>query len=722
MPINAEIKGQLAKLLATEDLIVENRRVQTAQFNVDTRVLTLPMWERATNVVYDLLVGHEVGHALFTPNIDPPKDIPHQFLNVAEDARIEKLMKRKYPGLAKTFFEGYRQLNDDDFFGIGDESLSKLNIADRVNLHFKVGNFVDIPFNGAEEGIILEMLTNAETFADVILAAERMYQYAKSQQDDEQEAQPVDMPQGNTSGDGDTQSNTQSEFPQQEQNAEGEQSESDDSSGEQNTESEMTEPGNQSSSAEQTDPFDVKTVQNFEDATEDLSHPKTSYGEDPKYLEIPDVNLDTVIAKNSKIYEYTDDFYAQFAERLKGEGLSFDPFERADNEYATFKKNAQKEVSYLVKEFECKKSADSYARATTARTGILDCTKLHTYKYNEDLFKKVSIIPDGKNHGLVFILDWSGSMADTLVDTIKQLYNLIWFCKKVNIPFEVYAFTNEWFRYSEYGYGREDAPKVVNQKENDLYIDDQFRLMNLFTSKAKAKDLEHQLHTIWRIAFAFQNRYSAMYDVPPQMSLSGTPLNETVICLHKILPQFKMQNKVQKVQCIILTDGESGWLKYSKKIVNHMGIERFSTGSIRFNYAYLRDRKLGTTYHMESRGWGDLTEVLLRNLSDRFPEMNFVGIRLLGSRDINNFINRYTNDFTTSTKLRMSWRKDRSVSIKSSSYDIYFGLSAQSLAAESVFDVNDYASKAQIKKAFVKSLATKKLNKKVLSEFVQLIA
>ena len=70
----------------------------------------------------------------------------------------------------------------------------------------------------------------------------------------------------------------------------------------------------------------------------------------------------------------------------------------------------------------------------------MDCSKLHTYKYNEDLFKKVTTVPDGKNHGLIFILDWSGSMSDVLTDTIKQLYNLIWFCKKVNIPFEVYVF------------------------------------------------------------------------------------------------------------------------------------------------------------------------------------------------------------------------------------------------------------------------------------------
>ena len=64
MAVQHEIKSQLAKLLATEDLIVEHKKVQTACFNVHTRVLTLPMWEKASNTVYDLLVGHEVGHAL----------------------------------------------------------------------------------------------------------------------------------------------------------------------------------------------------------------------------------------------------------------------------------------------------------------------------------------------------------------------------------------------------------------------------------------------------------------------------------------------------------------------------------------------------------------------------------------------------------------------------------------------------------------------------------
>jgi len=124
MSVRHEIKSQLAKLLATEDLVVEHKKVSTACFNVHTRVLTLPLWEKASGTIYDLLVGHEVGHALFTPDEDwlERVKVPQQFVNVVEDARIEKLMKRKYAGLAKTFFNGYKELNEEDFFQIEEET------------------------------------------------------------------------------------------------------------------------------------------------------------------------------------------------------------------------------------------------------------------------------------------------------------------------------------------------------------------------------------------------------------------------------------------------------------------------------------------------------------------------------------------------------------------------------------------------------------------------
>ena len=156
MTLQHEIKSQLAKLLATEDLIVEHKQCETAEFNVGTRVLTLPLWDKASGTVYDMLVGHEVGHALFTPdrNWFLEVQMPPQFVNIVEDVRIEKLMKRKYAGLAKTFYHGYEELNDDDFFRIDDEDISTLNLADRINLFYKIGNFVDVPFSTAEKEIV----------------------------------------------------------------------------------------------------------------------------------------------------------------------------------------------------------------------------------------------------------------------------------------------------------------------------------------------------------------------------------------------------------------------------------------------------------------------------------------------------------------------------------------------------------------------------------------
>ena len=191
MPVRHEIKSQLAKLLATEDLVVEHKQVKTACFNVHTRVLTLPLWEKASDTVYDLLVGHEVGHALFTPDEDWTETVkvPPQFVNVVEDVRVEKLMKRKYMGLAKTFFNGYKELNEEDFFQLEDEDIASFNLADRTNLYFKVGNFVTLNFTSEEQEII-DLIAATESFADALIAAEELYKYCKKKKEEERKMKP----------------------------------------------------------------------------------------------------------------------------------------------------------------------------------------------------------------------------------------------------------------------------------------------------------------------------------------------------------------------------------------------------------------------------------------------------------------------------------------------------------------------------------------------------
>ena len=69
-----------------------------------------------------------------------------------------------------------------------------------------------------------------------------------------------------------------------------------------------------------------------------------------------------------------------------------------------------------------------------------------------------------------------------------------------------------------------------------------------------------------------------------------------------------------------------------------------------------------------------------------------------------------------------SWKKNKSVSIKDSAYDTYFGLSSAAIANDDEFEVKEDATKTDIKRAFVKSLKNKKMNKKILSEFIELVA
>jgi hypothetical protein len=718
MPVNHEIKSQLAKLLATEDLVVEHKKVETACFNVHTRVLTLPMWEKASNIVYDLLVGHEVGHSLFTPDEDWIKErkIPPQFVNVTEDARVEKLMKRRYAGLAKTFYGGYKELSDEDFFQLEDEDIDKMNLADRANLYFKIGNFLSLDFTVKEQEII-DQIGAAETFAEALDAAEVLYKYCKKNQKKETKSN-VDSQEKRQSGS----SSPASDFAEEDEdgNDQPEMGGSDGLSSDEDGEdgNEQTEMAGDKASEEEDEEPEVKTVDNLEEALKDLVN-QDAY--ENVYVEIPKLNVNEIIVNNAEVHNRCKESWASYLDTNVYESGQI--FGVVDKEFREFKRSAQKEVNYLVKEFECRKAADSYARATTARTGVLDCTKLHTYKYTEDLFRKVTTLADGKNHGLVFILDWSGSMDRVMLDTVKQLFNLTWFCKKVNIPFEVYAFTNDYpiIKYDENN--KAIMPKPLYQKKDGvIHINEQFSLMNILTSKTNTRTMEEQMLNIYRVAYSFSGQYRGGYYTPIGWSLSGTPLNESLVALHEILPIFQKENKLQKVQCVVLTDGEAHSLKYHKEFHRryedgpYLGLNSLGTN------AFLRDRKTGNTYSLDME-WYGLTDVLLRNLRDKFPTVNFIGMRILESRDAGSFVRRYTGWVNRDyEKIMNSWKKEKSFSIKSSGYHTYFGLSASALANDAEFEVAEDATKTQIKSAFVKSLKSKKMNKKVLGEFVELVA
>ena len=109
MPNQIQQKSILAKLLATENIDIEHdANAPTAAFDVKNRKLYLPVWKDMSPWLYDLFVGHEVGHAHETPEEgwhDAVCDQPSlkAFYNIIEDARIERKVKERYPGLVKSF-------------------------------------------------------------------------------------------------------------------------------------------------------------------------------------------------------------------------------------------------------------------------------------------------------------------------------------------------------------------------------------------------------------------------------------------------------------------------------------------------------------------------------------------------------------------------------------------------------------------------------------------
>ena len=734
--VNYEVKGQLAKLLATEDLIIENRKVSTASFDVERRVLTLPMWEKASTTVYDLLVGHEVGHALYTPNenwmLDYP-EVPQSFVNVFEDVRIEKLMKQKYPGLTKTFYTGYSQLAEQDFFGLEEHDEEDINLADRINIHYKIGNFTDISFESDEQQFV-DRAFKTKTFQDVLELANDLTIFLKEQQQQQESL-------GELSFDEDGEMGSLMRAPQggeltdKSPNSEGQgQPDVKDMTNEELID-ELERLSDSNDVGGVHGNLEAVTDKTLQDNLENLNKKTIGEHREPEYVELPDLNMKTVVARNSEVHEYLNDHYSKSQKHFdqNSDTKSFDIYEKVDSEYRLFRRAAQKEVNYLVKEFEMRKSADAYARATISKTGILDCTKLHSYKYNEDLFKKITTLPDGKNHGLIFVLDWSGSMATVLKDTVKQLFNLIWFCKKVQIPFKVFAFTNEWnqdqaWNDGDYSYKRPVLPDHHEYADGRIKIDPQFAMVEFMSSDVKKKDIELQMINIWRLAssmMCYRNWHdTTYYQTPRRLTLSGTPLNEALVSLNQIIPEFQKSTGVQKVQCITLTDGEAHPLQYSKWFKsNHDSYDDYmGTRSTMNGKVFIRDRKVGKTYSCKN-DYHELTSALLEQLRGRFPDVNFIGIRVMDGREANSFIRKYMDwDFDKVQHIQAGWKKNKSLKLVDVGYHAYFGLSSSALNNDSDFTVKQDATKSQIKAAFKKSLSAKKMNKKVLGEFMEYIA
>ena len=650
--VKIESKEKLAKLLAMEDIDIQHQQVKTAMFDVKNRVLVLPVWKDMPNHLYDLLVGHEVGHALFTPNSEEKlKDLVKKSsmhcVNVVEDARIETLMKRKYPGLVKQFFKGYDYLIEEDFFGLSQMDMTNINLLDKINLHFKVPRAIAgiVEFNDIEQSFI-DRIDKIRKFEELEKVCVDICDYIKENREEEDDENSIFDEDSYTMADeenemGDFSDEESDEEEEEEKEAE---SESGDSEDEENAEEDDgTEQGEENSednaapnstsnpdyedSDNEPDDLQSKTYENVENNLKDL----TNVNENFEYLTIPEsINYDN-IRDYKDAYKALNEYYSiEGWNDSKGQAAAFrsnrydwyfddvnfesrvgEIFNKAKATVAKIKKDSIKNVNHMAMEFERKKCADIYKRILVTKTGVLDTNKMFSAKYNEDVFRKNVRVPEGKNHGLVMFVDWSGSMAPNMGGCIKQLIELTLFCKKVNIPFEVYSFTDVH---------NEGKKRTFKYKHGDLAVDSKVTLKNYFSSRMSVKEFNQALINICVIANSMHRGYQ-QYPIPVEDSLGYTPLSGAILASEHLIKDFQKKNNVQEVHSVWITDGEGNDMQQKYDM---------NKGIISTSYdkkVVIQDKKMKKNYRVDGRRL--LSTELFKLVKDRLG-CNVIGFFLDG--------------------------------------------------------------------------------------------
>jgi len=553
IPQNTEasaIKSTLARLLAIENISVQHENIPTAFFDLKTRSLHLPLWSSATGALYDMLVGHEVAHALFTPmegwksgieslsadtGVSP--ETAKQYLNIVEDARIERLIQEKFRGLKADFVSAYKTLMERQFFG----DLSKVQtmmFADRFNLYFKCGVHTGlcIQFNTAENVLLNRGATITE-WTQVVALARDMIVYAQecAQNNKSIEITPNttdDVSVGDEGSDSDDSENSTESVPSGEtgepsENRKANAESTDTTTGDENKDPETCTQKQKVTQPAEDNSTDINPVTNksLENQLKTLADTNKSAPSKIIRFPVPTTDLQKIVVPFSKIISVLG---ATGFRSVMEKPIHIADYTSAAHTMATA--------------FNRKQAADAFRRTTVAKTGVLDPLRMNQYRWSEDIFRKTTRVADGKNHGIVILLDWSGSMSRIMRSTIGQLFILTDFCRKVGVPFEVYGFTNvPWSPESV-------VENSTNTIKPPLYLDAELTLFNFFSSKMSKNEYETMKSALWN--------WDSMSQWDCRFRLNSTPTSGALYHVSSAVAEFQANTRVQITHTVVLTDGE----------------------------------------------------------------------------------------------------------------------------------------------------------------------
>ena len=746
-------KSTLAKLLATENLRIEHQKVPTAMFDLKNRTLILPIWKDMSSDLYDLLIGHEVGHALFTPaqgwhgEIDARGMGIKSYLNVLEDARIERKIKDKFPGIRRNFFAGYQELFENNFFGVKGYDLSKLRLIDRINLHYKVGSFLNAPFS-ADENQYLARVDALETWDDVAALAVELYELAKSEPEhDFDSSKFMGELMDDLDGDDDASYDVDKWFSDMDDQTSGDGGEGESGEGE------SADADADAASGDKTGEDAKSDGKSADDANEDGgvaptegvklpgSNDKPILNEDP--VSITDQNFremeDTFIDSKSREYAYgilrkvdTKNYVIPmdwvldhmrptvYADRWHTRTVDYDPL--AQEVFSEFRNNNQKYINTMVQEFEMRRRASEFARAQTSKTGRLDVDRVWAHKISEDLFARNTVVPNGKNHGMLLFLDMSGSMASNMKGTIEQLVTLMMFCRKVRIPFEVYGFTNNGVvndKYSKSDAMRANRANDTVSSGKELEIgDSSFNLLQFVSDNCSSAKFNEVVRTLLMCAkgYDYSARPSRRAEIFVSnshiMGLASTPLEESIMVARSIADKFRAKNRVEVLNTVFLTDGDGD---------NNISVgNRYGSHHVNITDA---STNASVTVKYDDEVYRTQLQVALLELYKKAT----------GSRVINFFIAPYNPKWAAKrmyggaadfdTKWKNEWKQKFFHVTKSFGFDDRFLIPGGSelTIGEDVFE-SESSDPKDLRRAFKKFQNTKQTNRVLLNKMIQAVA
>jgi hypothetical protein len=746
-------KSILAKLLASENITVSHQNVKTAYFDLKNRTMVLPVWKDMDGDLYDLLTGHEVGHALNTPQQGWHNEVAatekkfKDFLNVIEDARIEKLIKRKFPGLSKSFARAYASLYERDFFGIKKlEDLNTLNLIDRINLRFKMGSHVIVEFNDFERDIVREVEA-AETWDQVVDIARRVYDYTKKneqdkiqnkqdlqeqmqeeRQQDQQDSGEYDDADDDSDYEDDIDGNDDSDLDEESDATDAEdsqdQTESDD---EEETDSKQYASGEGDEEQEEDEEPQSVTDRNFRQREQELVN---ETGKTFMY-ELPDVVLENIILPNTEVVNDLEVFFrAQVADpnRAYGRhGIAYDTV--VQKCVRKFNTNNKKVIMHILKEFEMRKKASEYARTQTARTGELNMNVLHKYKFSNDLFKKITVVPKGKNHGFIMFVDMSGSMHDILRNTIEQMLVLASFCKLAKVPFEVYGFSDDCYDNKKL---REMVKKnrfVSNPTVDMTMTSSWFHLKHLIGSSLSPVQYRRAFNAMCVVANEHGREYNYSNNDSDHgcwqynwdssgFGLNATPFLEALLASRGIITAFQNKHQLDVCNVVYLTDGDGG---------NNLSYPPMSTESgfyddRRKSVVYLIDKKtkkkvkLPNFHYMQAA----ITE-LVADVTGCKHIGFFVGNKKAIQRDM-----KYLVDGKSSLEqdaAKKCFREHNYLVVDRLGYDKYFYVALpNSNIVDDKLEITSDMNKNKMAREFSRTVGSKKSNRLLLAKLAEELA